>query len=429
MKQASNIRPPEGPALESFLRKTPTSRHINERARSCLPGGNTRSHAFFRPYPLVFERGVGPHLWDVDGHRYVDYTYNGLSVIHGYAFEPIERAIRDCLPGGTAWVGTSRPQVEYATYLCHRIAAADLVRFTNTGTEAMMLATKLARRCTNRPLVLKSWGAYHGSYDDLEAGLYGIGDLPGRTALATFGDLESYRRAFVAHPGQIAAVIVEPVLFTFHVVPPPSGFLAALTDLAHEHGALVVLDDCLMFRLAPGGSAEKYGFVPDLTCLGKFIGGSLPMGVVAGSHEVMQELNPLLENSMYHGGSFNGNPLAAAAGMIGLQELTRERIVEMGGRADRLRTTLRALGESAGVNLDVTGDGSVLGVYVSKSNGDVDSEACAYLHLAALDRGVFYGPDGDMALCTTLDDRALDATLEAFEGALAETAKWAASRL
>lgn len=418
----------DGPAVDRYLDRTAGSRALGTQARRVMPGGSTRAYGFFKPYPLVFERGSGPYLWDVDGRRYVDFTCNGLSLIHGHAFAPVEEALFEAIPQGTAWVGPSRSQISYAELLCERIPTAERVRFTNTGTEATMLATKLARRATGRPLILKSYGAYHGSYDDLEAGLYGIGDLPGRTVVAQFGDLDSYERVFAQNEGQIAAVIIEPVLLTFRVAPPPEGFLPALVELARKHEALVIVDDCLMFRLAYAGSAQKYGFEPDLTCLGKFIGGGVPMGVVAGPSELLSLLDSRRENSVYHGGSFNGNPLASSAGKVALEHLTAERIDQMDVRAERLRQELREGSQTAGLPLQVTGEGSVLGSYVLDPDGEPDREVGAYLHLAAIDRGVFFGPDGEMALSTAFDDEALEFTVEAMAGAFAETAEWAAKR-
>jgi glutamate-1-semialdehyde 2,1-aminomutase len=422
--KAPYVEEPTGPAAEAYAERTPRSAALSEEARRVMPGGSTRAYGFFKPYPVVFERGSGPYLWDLDGNRYVDFTYNGLSLIHGHAYPPVQEALFEAIPRGTAWVGPSRSQVDYATMLCDRIPSAEHVRFTNTGTEATMLATKLARRATGRPLILKSIGAYHGSYDDLEAGLYGIGNLPGRTVLARFGDLESYEQAFAEFGDEIAAIIIEPVLLTFRVAAPPEGFLPALVELARRHGALVILDDCLMFRLAYGGSAEKYGFAPDLTCLGKFIGGGVPMGVVAGSRELLGLLDSRREGSVYHGGSFNGNPLACTAGLVALTDLTAERIAQMDDRAERLRTTLRDASRTVGLKLEVTGEGSVLGSCVVDDAGEPDRETGAYLHLAAIDRGVFFGPDGEMALCTTLDDEALNWTIDAMTGALEETAEW-----
>ena len=424
----TDVKEPSGAAADAYLAQTPGSEELAREARAVLPGGSTRTYGFFRPYPLVFERGKGPYLWDVDGNRYVDYTYNGLSLIHGHAYEPVERALVEAIPRGTAWVGPSRPQIRYAQDLCERIPGAEKVRFANTGTEATMLATKVARRATGRPLILKSWGAYHGSYDDLEAGLYGIGELPGRTVLARFGDIASYEEAFAEHGDAIAAVMIEPVLLTFRVVPPPPGFLAALTALAHAHGALVVLDDCLMFRLAEGGSAEKYDFRPDVTVLGKFIGGGLPMGVMAGSHEIMDLLDSRRVGHMYHGGSFNGNPLASTTGRVALAHLTAERIAAMDARAERLRLGLRAKADEIGLPIEVSGDGSILGLYFLDEQGEPDRDAGGYLHLAAVNRGIFPGPDGEMAMCTTLDDEALEATIEAMGEALEESAEYVHAR-
>jgi glutamate-1-semialdehyde 2,1-aminomutase len=408
--------------------KTPGSAELIARAKQSLPGGSTRAFGYFSPYPLTFEGGEGPYLIDVDGNRYVDFTYNGLSLIHGHAFRPIEEAVREALPHGTAWPGTSLAQIRFAEALCARIPTAERVRFTNTGTEAGMLAVKVARHVTGRPLILKSWGAYHGSYDDLEAGLYGNGALAGRTVLGRFGDLDSYREVFAQHRGEIAALMIEPILFTFEVVPPPPGFLPALVAMAREEGAVVILDDCLMFRLAEAGSAEKYGISPDLTCLGKFIGGGLPVGVVAGSASLLGALDPTNPAGIYHGGSFNGNPLGATAGRVTLEHLGAGEIAAMDARAARLWAALEAKAEAVGVPLKVSGDGSILGSYVIGSDGSPDRELGAHLHLAAINNGVYFGADGEFALATTLDDEALELAIAGLERAIEELAEEIAGR-
>lgn len=423
-----NDRPPLATfALDSeiertYRTRTPASAALIERAKASLPGGSTRAFGYFRPYPLTFARGKGPYLWDVDGNRYVDFTYNGLSLIHGHAFEPIEAALQEALPNGTAWPGTSLPQVRFAEALRARIPTAERVRFTNTGTEAGMLAVKLARHVTGRPLVVKSWGAYHGSYDDLEAGLYGNGELPGRTVLGRFGDLDSYREVFARHRGEIACLMIEPILFTFEVVPPPPGFLPELVAMARAEGAAVVLDDCLMFRLAEAGSAEKYGIEPDLTCLGKFIGGGLPVGVVAGCERLLAVLDPNHPDSLYHGGSFNGNPLGATAGRITLEHLGGAEIAAMDARTARLWRALEAKAAALEVPLRVSGDGSILGSYVVGKDGAPDRELGARLHLAAVNNGVYFGQDGEFALATVLDDEALETAIAGLEAALEELA-------
>jgi glutamate-1-semialdehyde 2,1-aminomutase len=420
---------PTNSAIERRYRElTPESAALIERAQRSLPGGSTRAFGYFRPYPLTFERGKGPYLWDLDGNRYVDFTYNGLSLIHGHAFPPIEEAVREALPLGTAWPGTSLAQIRFAEALCERIPTAERVRFTNTGTEAGMLAVKIARHVTGRPLVLKSWGAYHGSYDDLEAGLYGQGEMQGRTALGRFGDLDSYRDAFDRHRGEIAALMIEPILFTFEVVPPPPNFLPELVAMAREEGAVVILDDCLMFRLAEAGSAEKFGIAPDLTCLGKFIGGGLPVGVVAGPASILSAVDPNNSAGMYHGGSFNGNPLGATAGRVTLEHLGAAEIGAMDARAERLWKALEAKAAAVGVPLKVSGDGSILGSYVIGPDGSPDRELGAHFHLAAVNHGVFFGADGEFALATTFDDEALETAIAGLEAALEELAEEIAGR-
>jgi glutamate-1-semialdehyde 2,1-aminomutase len=182
-----------------------------------MPGGNTRTTSFHPPYPIVFERGHGPWLWDVDGRRYVDLFYNGLSIIHGHGYQPITHALSDVATQGTAWSGASRIQTEFAEHLRDRLSMDALVRFANSGSEACMLAVKIARRVTGRPLILKFEHAYHGSYTDLETGLYGRGELPDRVVLAQFSDVASCEAAFERHGSHIAAVIFEPLMFTGRV--------------------------------------------------------------------------------------------------------------------------------------------------------------------------------------------------------------------
>lgn len=417
----STLAAPSG-IEDRYVARTPRSGALMTRARQVMPAGSTRTFGYFEPYPPVFERGEGVHLLDVDGHRYIDFTYNGLSLIHGHAFPPVLEALRTAMPRGTAWPGASIDQIAFAECLCNRLPHAERVRFTNTGTEATMLAVKLARHATGRELVLKFRGAYHGSYDDLEAGLYGIGALQGRTLLGDFGDLRSVEQALVAHKGEVAAVVIEPILFTFHVIPPPDGFLAGLIELARDMDVLTILDDCLMFRLAPGGSAERYGVRPDITCLGKFVGGGLPVGAVATSTELMSAFDPRNPQAIYHGGSFNGNPLGCRAGLVTMEHLTAERISRMDAQADRLRSALAEASARTGVPLEISGEGSILGVHVLGRDGKTDHARGRRFHLAAVNRGVYFGHDGEFALATAFTDDDLDKAIELLELALADLA-------
>jgi glutamate-1-semialdehyde 2,1-aminomutase len=391
-----------------------------------MPGGSTRTFGWHEPYPLVIERGEGPYLWDVDGNRYVDLVYNGLSLIHGHAYPPVVEALQAVLSRGSAWPGASTEQIAFAELLVDRVKSAELVRFTNTGTEAGMLAVKVARRATGRPLVLKAWAGYHGSYDDLEAGLNGQGAIAGRTLLADFGNVDSFERMFRAVGPQIAAVVLEPVMFTGVVTPPPPGFLNEVQALARRHGALFVLDDCLMFRLAEGGSADRYGLDPDLTFLGKFIGGGLPVGVVAGGKEVIGHLDPHHASPMYHGGSFNGNLLGSVAGHVSLQHLTGASIAKMDRQAARIRSALEEKAADLDLALVVSGEGSVMGIYLESElpspRRHPDPTRAALFHLACLNHGLFMGGGGEVALATVMSDEDVGDVIDGASAALEDVA-------
>lgn len=395
-----------------------------ERASRCMNRGITRTLSWFAPYPVVFRRGSGPIVTDVDGHDYIDLFGNGLSLIHGHSYAPITEALSGAIGQGTAWPGASEAQIEFAELLAARIPGAEQVRFANTGTEATMLGVKLARAATGRPMIVKAWDGYHGSYDDLEAGLHGQGELAGRVALARFGELATFEDALQRHRGEVAAIVLEPVQYTGIVTTAPDGFLPALQALARDAGVLFVLDDCLMFRLAEGGSAERFGIQADITCLGKWIGGGLPVGAVAASAELMQVFDPEREHPLYHGGSFNGNLLGSLAGTVAVRDLTAEQIQRIDGLADRTRAAMHEAAAAVDLPLHTSGLGSAFGVYVlDRPDGQVDWSRSALLHLAAVCRGVYFGSGGEFGLFTALDDQLMDEAIERLTGAIRDVAE------
>ncbi len=393
-----------------------------------MPGGNTRTTSFHPPYPVVIERGDGPWLWDVDGRRYVDLFCNGLSLIHGNNFGPAREAIQSAMQRGMAWTGASHAQIAFAELLCERIAALEWLRFTNSGSEAGMLAVKAARRITGRPFIVKSIGAYHGSYPDLEAGLYGVGDLEGRALVASFNDFASYERVMAQHGREVAAIIIEPVLVTGRVAAPEPGFLPALESLAHRHGALTILDDCLMLRLAVGGSAEKFGLAPDIVVLGKFLGGGTPVGAFGGSRALMRIFDPTQPGPVFHGGSFNGNPVGCAAGQVTLRHLSAERIAAMDAATLGIRTALARRAGDLGLDVIVTGIGSVAGIAFAADTKRHEDDPSALglaslFHLAALSEGVMLGPGGILAVSTAHDDAAVAHAIAGLSAALESMAE------
>ncbi len=399
-----------------------------QRAARAMPGGNTRTTSFHPPYPVVIEHGDGPWLWDVDGHRYLDLFCNGLSLIHGNNHAPTREAIEAALPKGTAWAGASQAQVAYAELLCARLPALESVRFTNSGSEAGMLAVKAARHITGRRYIVKAYGAYHGSYPDLEAGLYGQGDVEGRALVASFNDLPSYERVMAQHGADVAAIVIEPVLITGRVVAPAEDFLIGLENLARRYGALTLLDDCLMLRLAVGGSAEKFSLRPDMIVLGKFLGGGTPLGAFGGSREIMKIFDPTEPGCIFHGGSFNGNPIGCSAGLATLRELTAERIAAMDGAGARIRTALTNRAGELGLDVSVSGIGSVAGIaFPGDPSRHEDAPAALGLaplfHLACLNAGVLLGPGGIISVSTAHDEAAVSVAIEGLSEALGRLAQ------
>jgi glutamate-1-semialdehyde 2,1-aminomutase len=413
---------------ELYRSRTPRSEQAMARARGVMVRGLTRGWGYHRPYPLVAQRGEGPWLIDLDENRYVDLANNGLSLIHGHAFPPVVQALRDAALRGSGFLVPTEDQIEFARMLCERIEIFERVRFTNSGTESGMLAMKVARAFTGRPAVLKSIDGFHGSFDDLEVGLYDRPEEPGRVYLAPFGDADAFERKLAEHGDEIAAVVLEPLLFSGLVTTAPPGFLRRVQEAAQRAGALFVLDDCLMLRLAHGGSAELYGLRPDLTFLGKFIGGGLPMGVLGGRAGVMDVLDPHREQPLYHGGSFNGNLLSCVAGRVSLEHFTAETIAAMDERAGWLRAELEQCAASLGLPFTTTGEGSVMGVYVTgslarHSGNFMAGEGTQLLHLAALTHGVFMGPGGEIALSSTVADEALEQARAGLLAALHDVAR------
>ncbi len=409
----------------AYTLQTPESARLMERARRSMSRGLTRTLSWFAPYPIVFDRGSGATVRDVDGNEYIDLFSNGLSLMHGHAHPPIVEALAEALPRGTAWPGSSVAQIEFAELLCSRVPGAEQVRFANTGTEATMLGVKLARAVMKRQMIIKAWDGYHGSFDDLEAGLYGQGEMPGRVALAKFGELDTYADALDRHPGEIAAVVVEPVQYTGIVTTPPPGFLNELRTLCRDAGVLFVLDDCLMFRLAEGGSAERFGIADaDITCLGKWIGGGLPVGAVTASAEMMEVFDPLGPEPLYHGGSFNGHLLGSIAGAIAVRDLTASEIARIDGFADDMRSAIHETADAVGLPVRTSGVGSAFGLYVlDEPEGKINWERSALLHLAAVTHGVYYGSGGEFGLCTALDDETVAVAIEKLRSAIGDVAK------
>ncbi len=410
--------------VDTYLARTPGSAAIDARARRVMPGGDTRAVAFHTPYPLTITRAEGPFLWDVDGNRYVDLLGNYTSLVHGNAYPPIVDAAQKAVAGGSQWAARNTHIVELAEMICDRVPSVERVRFTNSGSEATVLAVEMARHLTGRRRILMARYGYHGSSRMFEIGTHG--DEGPDTLLATYGDADDFAAVLQREGGDIAAVIVEPVLGAGGVITPPDGFLPAIAAAARRHGALFIMDEVITLRLGTGGVQQALGLEPDLTTMGKVIGGGFPVGAVGGKETHMAITAP--DGPMSPSGTFNGNPVTAAAGVVSLSHLTVERIERMATQAVWLADAIEKAASSEGLPATVTRNGSLLNLYLGEpAPGPIrdDGDAIARLHMAMLNHGVFAAPRGMMALSTVLDDQDIAEAADGIASALADVGRFA----
>lgn len=313
------------------------------------------------------QRARGSHLWDVDGREYIDYVGSWGPMILGHAHPRVLTAIHEAMRDGTSFGAPTAREVEMAEAICAAVPSVEMVRLVSSGTEAAMSAIRLARGFTGRPKILKFSGCYHGHADSLlvragsGAATFGVPDSAGvpepiasQTLVADFNDLDRVRDCFATHGSEIAAVIVEPVAGNMGVLIPDPGFLQGLRELTAAHRCLLIFDEVMTgFRLARGGAQERYGIRPDLSCLGKIVGGGLPLAAFGGRREVMEKLAPL--GPVYQAGTLSGNPLAVAAGLQTLEQIGKpgvyERLEEISARLESgLRKALKAYSGAACLN-------------------------------------------------------------------------------
>jgi glutamate-1-semialdehyde 2,1-aminomutase len=417
-----------------------TSERLFTEALELLPGGVSSPVRAFRAVggsPLFVERGEGPYLVDVDGNRYLDYVLSWGPLVLGHAHPRVVAALERVLRDGTSFGAPSSLELELARLVRDAMPSVELVRFVNSGTEATMSALRLARAFTGRAKVVKFAGCYHGHADLLlvQAGsgvaTLGLPDSPGVTSgavadtlTAPYNDLDAVERLFAGHE-DVAAVIVEPVAGNMGLVLPGEGFLQGLRNLTRAHGALLVFDEVMTgFRVHPGGAQARYAVTPDLTTLGKVIGGGLPVGAYGGRRDVMELVAPA--GPVYQAGTLSGNPLAMTAGIETLRALAEPGVWESLERA----TTRLADGlASSGTSVQVSSVGSMFGLFFAdlpvrswEEARTADTERFAAFHRAMLERGVYLAPSQFEAgfVSTVHGDEEIDATVDAALAALAD---------
>jgi glutamate-1-semialdehyde 2,1-aminomutase len=416
----------------------------NAEAKRSMPGGDTRSTAWFAPYPPFAAEGAGAIFTDVDGNRYVELLNNYTSLIHGHAHPVVVEAIRDQLGHGACFAAPHENTVHLAQMICERVESIERIRFTNSGTEAVMMAVRVARAFTGRPLIAKAEGGYHGTWDDVQFSVaptldkagpadrpVGLPDSPGLTPGASsstvvipYNDLEGARAILEPLAGQLAAVVIEVMQGSGGMVPAEQEYLEGLRALTAEYGALLLFDEVITFRLSPGGAQALYGIKPDLTTIGKIIGGGLAVGAFGGREDVMEVCDPSRPGAIPHYGTFNGNPATMAGGIASLELLTPAEYERLNALGDRLRDGINALGPELGLTICATGLGSLLNIYIGeapiRNHRDVirTKEHAPLLHMALLNEGLFPARRGLMSTSTPMDDALVDEVLEGIRRAV-----------
>jgi glutamate-1-semialdehyde 2,1-aminomutase len=410
-------------ARRRFIVKNPTSEAAHAEAARVMPGGNTRSTLFFTPFPLTMQGGAGGTLTDVDGHVYVDLLGEYTAGLYGHGNPIIRAAIDAALDGGWNLGAQGRAEAKLAGLLCDRFASLDLVRFTNSGTEANLLALATARAHTGRSKVLVFDGAYHGSILSFGGGGIPI-NAPHAWVIGTYNDTAGTEALIGEHGADLAAVLVEPMLGSGGCVPGDRDFLAMLRRCADDVGAILIFDEVMTSRMSDGGMQKRLGLTPDLTTLGKYIGGGMTFGAFGGRSDLMSMYDPRADRSVPHAGTFNNNVLSMAAGYAGLNRIfTPETSQVLFDRGERLRDRLNAVCASRHAAMQWTGLGSLMTVHFQAepitAAKDIrpEPELGELFHLDMLDRGFYLARRGMIALSLEIDECECDrfvAAVDAF---------------
>ncbi len=430
-----------------YVSKTGRSRALHEEAVGVMPGGNSRTTTFFDPYPFYIERGQGAYVWDADGNSRLDFNGNYTSLILGHAPEAVLKAVREAAEKGLSFPGPTESEIALAAELTRRVPSLETLRFTNSGTEATMNAVRLARAFTGRAKIAKFEGAYHGTHDwvlvSVAPPVKAAGSRTNPKAIASseglppavlkhavilpWNDAEACEKILEREAANVAALIVDPLLGIGGILPPVPGFLERLREIATKHGIVLIFDEVISFRIARGGAQERFGVRPDLTTLGKIIGGGLPVGAFGGRADIMAAYDPRKGGArISHGGTFNANPLTMAAGLATMQALTPEAFARLDALGERLRGGVTRLLGATRFKGQVTGIGSLFCLHWVtgalpdyRSSRPKDPEAPMRVFLGLLNEGIILSQRGLGACSLAMGDEDVDRFVNALARVLA----------
>ncbi|MEQ8485449.1 MAG: aspartate aminotransferase family protein [Pseudomonadales bacterium] len=431
-----------------YQRWSARSAALIEEAREVFPGGDTRMSAHYAPYPLFIERAEGARLHDADGHEIIDFMNNFTSLVHGHANPAVVAAVQEQMARGSAYAAPTRSQVALARIICERVPGVEQLRFTSSGTEATLMGLRCARAFTGRQKIMKMEGGYHGSYELAEVSLAPIPGLCGPleaphsvpidasipdsalsdAVVCPYNQPELAEALIARHAHELAAVIVEPALGSMGMIPATREFLAALRRATEAHGIVLIFDEVITLRASYGGAQEALGITPDLTAMGKIIGGGLPIGAIGGKRELMQMFHPEQPRPVMHASTFSGNPVSMAAGHAAMAQIDPQVVERLNGLGERFRHGANDTFARVGIRGQAVGFASLTNLHLTDqplndARDTLAGRAAAgpvsqLLHLAMLQRGIASAGRLMYCISTPMGTQEVDTALAALEDAL-----------
>ena len=414
---------------DTYRKRTQKSRATLEAARKYMPGGDTRSSIWFEPYPIWIDKAEGCRFTDVDGHKYIDFHNCYTTMILGHANPKVVAAVREQAAKGTAFGALIPKVIRWAELICNMVDSVDKVRFGNTGSEAVLMAIRVARGYTGKDLLLKTDGCYHGNYDPVVYPSNATGipkSAQGDSLIVPYNDKAAAEKAILENKDRLAAVIVEGAMGAAGGIPPRDGYLEFLRKVTTENGVLLILDEVISLRLAWGGAQAIYGIKPDLTTMAKIIGGGYPVGAIGGQEDIMQLFNPEA-HKVYHAGTLNANPITATAGVATMEQLNAELINKINKLGESFAEGVRAIFKKLNIQGQVTGMGSLQNIHFSdqpvvngKSAREANKDLLHLFYLAMQERGMFSAARGLYVMSTPMTPKEIDAAVKAVDDVVTE---------
>lgn len=427
-----------------YAETRPNSFRLHKEACRYMPGGDTRTATFFLPFPNFIVKGEGAYMVDADGHRLLDFQNNYTSLIHGHGHKPTVEAVKAQIAIGSAYTAPFEKQIELSKLLTERFPSIDLIRYTNSGTEANMHALRIARAYTGKAKIIKTEGGYHGTTDVFEASVdpnikkagtldsikvipesRGVSENALKDVLVVpFNDIERTRRMIEEHHNEVACIIIEPIMGSAGQITPDIEYLKFLRKITSEYNIVLIFDEVVTGRLSLGGAQKYYGVTPDITSLGKIIGGGIPVGAFGGKRDIMEMYDPR-QKKMYHSGTFNGNAITMAAGLAAMSSYNQESVDYVNRLGSRFKEGVLKIYRRLGINMQISGEGSIYNIlFTNKEVKNYRDVAAAHeelnkvLYLDLLTRGVFDAERGMFCMSTAMTDGDVDFGLEVLESAL-----------